>query len=431
MPAYVDRARSALERLQARTGDIESTVRAAPNDSVRFPRKALDELLQIAQRVREAGLALDHSLRLIEVTALDVVDMQVRLQGETARLAGALKDLGRSVEKQHFMREAFDDALWALDEAAQLAAASIRPSAVRGLREVNVRLWDFEKVQYKRYTDLLTSSVQSGRLTSAQLQRIQRIADGIVQAFVDVNELLNDLAESRSAEASSLERRLADAPERLSSALRDAERQLTSSVASFAPIVKTSRRIAEDVAKLLKRLVIPIFPTHERLCATCDVIERDDYENLSGVQTFSLLNILARMLVTTANGRPLVAGRDLRVTHVFPDRIYFEAHRSLVDDLREEAAFKKAPASLHRFKEGSFKQRTNARGNLQLSYQSIGNGRVALDADIDLYRAAVPHLFGEVLVNHLTGNTTDQYAVRSILDEQGVTPVGEFRFIPV
>jgi len=49
-----------------------------------------------------------------------------------------------------------------------------------------------------------------------------------------------------------------------------------------------------------------------------------------------------------------------------------------------------------------------------------------VDADLDLYRAAIPHLFGEVLVNHLTDSRTNQFAVRDILDEQGITPVGGF-----
>ena len=49
-----------------------------------------------------------------------------------------------------------------------------------------------------------------------------------------------------------------------------------------------------------------------------------------------------------------------------------------------------------------------------------------MDADIDLYRLIVPHLFGKVLVNHLTGNTINQYAVRDILDSQNVASIGGF-----
>jgi hypothetical protein len=43
----------------------------------------------------------------------------------------------------------------------------------------------------------------------------------------------------------------------------------------------------------------------------------------------------------------------------------------------------------------------------------------------------VPHLFGEVLVNHLTGNPTDQYGVRKILDDQAVVPIGGFQLFAV
>ena len=54
--------------------------------------------------------------------------------------------------------------LVALDEAAQLVAAAVFPSAVDGLRAVNVKLWDFQKIQWKRYTDILNSVVQGGGL---------------------------------------------------------------------------------------------------------------------------------------------------------------------------------------------------------------------------------------------------------------------------
>ena len=149
------------------------------------------------------------------------------------------------------------------------------------------------------------------------------------------------------------------------------------------------------------------------------------------MQAFAFLNILARIQATRASGRPLLTGRAVRVTHVFPDRIYFEADRSLVTDMAADSAFEKAPASLHRFKEGSFKQRTFRRGNLQVCFASRPNDRIVVDADIDLYRAAVPHLFGEVLVNHLTGNPTDQYGVRRILDDQSVVPIGGFELFTV
>jgi hypothetical protein len=435
MPAYAQRAFDVLRQLNDELSAFERVVRARPVDPPRLPRKALDELLGTAARARDASAAIGHSLVLIEKTSLDVVDMQVRLQGEAARLASALKDLGRAVEKQHFVRQAFGDALVALDEAAQSVAAAVFPSAVQGLREVNVKLWEFEKIQYKRYTDLLTDVVQRGRLSPAQHVKIQTIADGVVQAFAAVNTLLNDLAEGRSVDTASLETRLEVAPKQLAKALRDADGRTTEAVQMFVPVIKASRKVADEVASLLGKLVIPVFPSHGQVRAVADVIARDEYESLSGVQTFAFLNILARLVATKAVGRSLVDGRSMHVTRVFPDRFYFQADRSLVDDLAADAAsahaqFMEAPASLHRFKEGSFKQTTYKKGNLQLSFQSRPKGRVDVDADIDLYRSAVPHLFGEVLVNHLTGSSTDQYAVRRILDDQRIAPIGDFRFLP-
>ena len=269
--------------------------------------------------------------------------------------------------------------------------------------------------------------------------RIQSIGDDVARAFADVNTLLNDLAEGRAADAGALRKRLQQAPLKLTTSLKTADDQLAQApktFAAFAPVIKASKKVAEQVAGLLRKLVIPVFPTHERLGACAEFISRPMYEDLSGAQVFALLNILARLMATELSGRRLLEGRGVGVTHVFPDRIYFEADRSIILDLEADAesdrpSFERAPASLHRFKEGSFKQTTFRKGNLQVSFATRPRDRVVIDADIDLYRAVVPHLFGEVLVNHLTGNTTDQYAVRRILDDQSVSAIGGFQLLQV
>ena len=112
-----------------------------------------------------------------------------------------------------------------MDEAAQLLAAAVFPSAVEGLRAVNVKLWDFQKIQWKRYTDVLNAVVQGRRITSAQQVKIQDIADGVFQAFEAVNTLLNELAEGRVSDAAPLRERITLARKNLKSVLQDARRQ--------------------------------------------------------------------------------------------------------------------------------------------------------------------------------------------------------------
>ena len=160
MSQFADRAFAALARFSGHLSRLESQIAATPPHPPRLPRAALDELLGIGKKARAASEAIAHSLTLIDRTALDIVDMQVRLQGETARLASALRELGDAVGRQHFVREEFDDALVAVHEAAQMLAAAIFPGAVEGLREVNTKLWDFEKIEWKRYTDILTEVVR-------------------------------------------------------------------------------------------------------------------------------------------------------------------------------------------------------------------------------------------------------------------------------
>lgn len=435
MSFFADRVFAALSQFTGRLSAFAESVAATEPDPPRLPKNALKELMQTAERARAAADAIARSFTIVELTALDIVDMQVRLQGETARLASALRELGQAVERQHFVKTRFEDDLVALDEAAQLVASAVFPSAVQGLRDVNVKLWDFEKIQWKRYTDVLTDVVRRGTITPEQEVRIQAIADGVARAFAEINTLLNDLAESRPSDATALRRRLAQAPARLTAALGTASGRLaqaSSALSAFEPVIKASSKVAEDVAALLRRLTIPVFPAHEDLEACCEVVERPLYERLSGVQAFALLNILAALQATHAAGRSLLTGRSARVTHVFPDRIYLEADRSFIDDIAADTdTFDKAPASLHRFKEGSFKQTTFRKGNLQVCYATRPGNRVAIDADIDLYRHAVPHLFGEVFVNHVTGNTTDQFKVQRLLDARAVPAIGAFGLLRV
>jgi hypothetical protein len=435
MSTFSDRAFAVLAQFNGRLSAFVEQVNGTAADPPRLPRAVLDELLEIATRVRAGSDAIMRSFTLIDVTALDIVDMQMRLQGETARLASALRQLGRVVEHQHFVREAFGDGLVALDETAHLVAAAVFPSAVQGLRAVNVKLWDFEKTQWKRYTDILTGVVQRGSISAEQEVRIQAIADAVAQAFSEVNTLLNDLAESRATDGAMSRHRLQQAPMNLRAALKTASTRLSQAsheLHDFNDVIKASADVADDVAGLLQKLTIPVFPSHDALGACGAFIARPLYDSLSGVQAFALLNILARCQTTRASGRPLLDGRAVTVTHVFPDRIYLEADASLIEDIEaDRTTFEKAPASLHRFKEGSFKQTTFKRGNLQVSYARRPENRVVIDADIDLYRDVVPHLFGEVLVNHLTGSTTDQFAVRRILDDQSVAAIGAFALLRV
>lgn len=433
MSPFSDRALAALAQFTGRLAIFVEQVKATTPDPPRLPRKALDELLSIAARARTAADRVMSAFSHIERRSLDICDLQLPLQNETGNLASALRDLGDAVERQHFVRERFGDALVGLDEAAQLVAAAVFPSAVQGLRDVNVKLWDFEKKLWIEYNTIFNRVLARAKLTSEQQLRIQSIANEVKRAFDAVNTLLNDLAESRAADAAALRKRLEQGPAALTASLKAADAKLNAAsktFSDFGPVIKASRKVAEDVAKLLRKLTIPVYPTHERLADCGDYVPRPLYEQLSGVQVFALLNILSRMQATRASGRPLLEGRSVEVMHVFPDRIYFEVDRSLINDLAgDRATFESAPAALHRFNEGSFKQRTFKKGNLQVSYATKSADRVMVDADIDLYRGVVPHLFGEVLVNHLTGNTTNQYAVRRILDDQSIAAIGGFQLL--
>jgi hypothetical protein len=427
MSSYGDRVYAALGRFQGSLKEFTDLVGQRPADPPRLPRKELDALLALAARARAASDAIAVSLVHITESRVDVVDMQVRLKSETARLASALSGLGDQVDRQHFVREAFSDSLVALDEASHMLASAVFPSAVKGLRAVNVKLWDFQKIQVANYGRILETVVRDRKITQDQQARIEAIGMRIIAAFETINGMLNELAEGRATDGPRLQKRLDQAKASLSKNLGEAAGRMTDALKMFKPVINASQKIAEDVVGLLDDVVIPIFPGHRDLGVLSEAIDEELYESLSGVQAFALLNITARMLGTKVGSRPLLSNDyRIRIDKVFPDRIYFEAERAIIDAVASDDTFAAAPASLHRFKEGSFKQRQFRKGNIQFCFASRAAGRVVVDADLDLYREAIPHLFGEVLVNHLTDSRTDQFIVREILDDQGIEPIGGF-----
>ena len=61
-------------------------------------------------------------------------------------------------------------------------------------------------------------------------------------------------------------------------------------------------------------------------------------------------------------------------------------------------------------------------GNIQFSFNGAHTG---VDVDHDLHMPGLSHLFGEVMVNHMTGGLTNQDSVRQMLVKNpkiGLTP---------
>jgi len=431
MSTYTDQVLGALTAFDTALAGFGALVRTRPS-SATVLRKDLDRLTDWANRAGAAASQLRFSSNIIVDTAVDIVDFQVRLQGEAAALASALGGLAGVLEKQTAIRDAFEDAVVGLDEAAQNLAAALFPGAVEGLGDVNVALWDFDRVLWREYTTRFSDAVREGKLTFDQQSRIQAIANEVHQAFDDVNALLNALAENAIPDGPSIMRALTAARAALLKSVDTAAKKLTKPYADFAPFVERAGKIARRVDKLLDKLRIPVFPAHADLGDLRPCLTPALYASLGGAQRFALLNIAARLQAITVNGRSLLdPAYDIRIHRVFPDRIYLNADAALIADIGADAAqFGQAPAGLHRFRDGSFKGRHARSGNLQVSFaRDISGTRVDVDVDIDLYRDPFRHLFGEVLVNHLTGHTTDQFEVQAILAEQRIAPIGGFTLL--
>jgi hypothetical protein len=427
MSSYTEQVLNALTAFDVTLAGFGALVRTRPS-SATVLGKDLKRLTEWANRAGAAASQLRFSSSVAVDTAVDIVDFQVRLQGEAAALASALGGIASVLEKQPAIRDAFEDAVVALDEAAQGVASALFPGAVEGLGDVNVALWDFDRVLWREYTTRFRDAVRDGALTFDQQSRIQAIANEVHQAFDDVNALLNALAENAIPDGPAITRALAAARAALLHSVDSASKKLTRPYAAFAPFLERAGRIARKVDTLLGKLRIPVFPAHAALGSLGPCISPALYASLGGAQRFALLNIASRLQAIAVDGRSLLdPAYDVRVTRVFADRIYVDADARLIEDIGAAADFVRAPAGLQRFKEGCFKGRHAAEGNIVVSYARAHTGsRVNAGIDLDLYRDPFERLLGNVLVNHLTGQTSDQVAVQKVLAGQRVAPIGGF-----
>jgi hypothetical protein len=443
MQQYLRRARATLNEFAAA---VEAFERTRAGLGAPLTDKQANTLADISERLRAAVRQLEHSLDQISgETALDVVDLQVRLEGETAQLASALKALGEILAKAPGILEKAGDALYTLEESAERVAAAVFPATIEGVREINRTLWDFRPL-WNEYTRILSAQVARppGKgLSSEQLARIEKTANGVRARFDAVNELLNELVVSASS-GEGVQSLIRQAREALAESVREAKSKAADAYKPFHGVLGRAEALARKIDEQFARLRVPVFPAAARLAELTDLIDVNRYQELAGVERFALLNISARMksipLANGARDNLLSQQFTIRVFDVFPDRVYFTADAGFikaVDALMNAKVFEEAPASLHRFRDGSFKQRQSRKGNLQLSY-AFGSVEdpddrttVRVDADIDLYRSPVRHLFGEVLVNHLTGSKTDQFKVWDILASSRVVPITGFDVVSV
>jgi hypothetical protein len=445
MGEYLRRAKEALAQFRAAL-DAFDKWRAGAASAAGLTDKQIKRLSEIAERLRAAVRQIEHSLTQIAgETALDLVDLQVRMEGETAALASALKALDEIVAKTRVM--ATDGgALYDVEEGAARLAAAIFPHTIDGLRDINRALWDFRPL-WSEYTRTLAKEVAkpAGKgLTTDQLAKVEQTANQVRARFDDVNALLNELAAAGAVNGPAVQSLIRKARQALSVAVREAKSKAGDAYKPFHGVLKRAEALARKIDGQFAGLRVPVFPDAGRLEDLVGRIDAPIYKGLAGVERFALLNIGARLrsipLARGVNGHLLGPQFGIRVFAVFPDRVYFTAHASFIaaiQALKDTGVFEDAPGFLHRFNEGSFKQRGSRKGNLQVSFafgspeQPNDATKVRVDADIDLYRSPVLHLFGEVLVNHLTGSKTDQFKVWDTLASNDVVPIGGFDVVSV
>jgi hypothetical protein len=445
MKDYLARACGALDGFDAAAHALGSAAGTATSPSI------LPKSRETAAALLDTTTALRFALSLPERTAVDIADLQMRLEDQSRRLARLLKALGEAVEAatgaSRAAAEILAPVLRDLEEHAQRVAAALFPSAIEGVREINEALWETRLI-WKAYCEVMDRGVKGKlpRLTSKQLDAVDLTARDILARFDTVNALMNELVTAPLVgDGTHAGAMVESARAELTAAVKRARSKSADVYRPFHGVMVRAEKLAERIGALFDDLRIPVFPQPDRLLAFANYIDHDAYHALAGVERFALMNIGARLqsirLTAREGGGTLADPRfEIRVFDVFPDRVYFTATQDFLHAVKALAGrkvFETAPAGLHRFRDGSYKQRQGHRGNLQVSYargtpdDPADATRVCVDADIDLYRGKVSHLFGEVLVNHLTGSRTDQFKVWDTLADNGVEPLGGFEVIRI
>jgi hypothetical protein len=442
MEAYLDRARGALKNFLAAV-DAFDRVRAGIAPSAKVPQTTIDKIGDIVRRIREAAQKLRNSIELIAAgTAVDVSDLQERMKDEGTSLAHALKALDEALAKLPAGTPLGATALFDLEEHAERVAAAIFPNAIEGVNDINDTLLSFRPI-WQEYTKVLASQLTgTGRkLTSDQIAKVEEAAGRIDAQISRVNQLLNELVVAEVSQSARIDDIIRDARHALKGAVKDASSKAADAYKPFHRVLGQAEKLAGKIDEQFAKLRVPVFPAADRLEEVETLLKPGVYEDLAGAERFALLNITARLRSIKVASDHLLSSRfGIRVFDVFPDRIYFSADASFIEALKElekKRLFEVAPASLHRFKDGSYKQLDGGKGNLQVSFAKGSDvnpsdaSQVRVDADIDLYRSPIKHLFGEVLVNHLTGSKTDQFRVWDILAAKSVIPIGGFDVVSV
>jgi hypothetical protein len=394
-----------------------------------------NKLGRAGQKAKAAIEQLLATVAVLEQTPLNVVDLQMRMKQEVRQLVRPLKTVDALASKAVDQSEPLKQRLIELEAQAQYAAGALFPSCIRGLSEINDLIWlelrpkvlgDFKR-ERQRQKD-------NKKWSAARQTAVTRASNDVETAFRNLRTFLNSLATTQVDEAT-----LRDgvrSHRATMAAVADRARVLKKDkkFSGFKGILDQLRRIATKARRGLLELDVPLFPAWKDLGPVKPLIKQELYDGLAGPQKFALLNITARLRsVVLSEVNLLDPVYQTNIWLVFPDRIYMRAKTDLIRAVSEHPKdFNSAPAGLHRFGAGSFKQATETRGGLQLSFApKLEDARkeVNVDADIDLFKRPLSHLFGEVLVNHLTGNTTSHYKVYEILRKRNIAAIGGFRVV--
>jgi hypothetical protein len=425
MQDYLKRARAELLAFDSTATKFLEALETNPN-SFKLPQPKIQDVRTVLADLPVKSKIIQLALEISEKTAFDIADRLDSLKGQSRKLALRLKDLSEVLKDElreepgNSPSEALAERLEALDAAAKRVAMALFPNALEGLREVNTELFKFRQIE-NDYNRVLGE--QKGRLTPEQLAEVEKTAATLRARFDAVNDLVNELVISRVGGSDEVKALVQRVSVELADAIREAGKHTEEALKPFRGVFADAKDLAVRLGRFKVR--VPIFPGGSSLAEIAGLIDPALYDELSGVQRMALFNIISRLksiTFGTAPGEDLLAAKfNIKIIEVFTDRIYLEVDKPFIDTIAgfaQKGAFEKAPASLHKFRDGSFKQKVASEGNLQVCFAAIPNSnpsRLKVDADIDLYRSPLRHLFGEVLVNHLTGTTTDQFKVFDIL----------------
>ena len=287
---YLKNARAEMKKLEVAAAAMLSTI---DTDAVFLSVQAskLKKVKELLQALPSRTAKLENSFLTVEKTAVDITDLQNRMDDEADGLASVLSKLGDALERDSNNPPSagdmsLSDLAGTLEEQAKRVAMALFPNAIEGLADINRMLWNFRIISADYERALKQEEARTkDRLSDNHFTTVHSTADRLTACFDNINALMNQLTISRQGDAKEVQALVDRAREALRLALKTARELDSDDFKPFRGVLEAAENLAKSINKKVDDVHVPVFPSPDNAMAALNgIIAADFYDGLAGVQ---------------------------------------------------------------------------------------------------------------------------------------------------